>query len=241
MSNQRRKQEPENRKPGSSAPAATGHSSRKRAKAGPADDASARRRTDAEARRAAILDAALTVFAAHGFEAARLDDVAAKAGVAKGTLYLYFKDKEALFEAMVRSAVAPVMDNMGAAAAMPGIKPADFLKLFFATFEREVLGTRRKLLLRLIMTEGPRFPRIAEFYYREVVSRGIGMMQAVAQRAVESGDFTSDAAARFPQLIVAPLMLAVIWDGLFGKMHPLDMPKLLDAHLELLSGRRTGR
>ena len=49
----------------------------------------------------------------------------------------------------------------------------------------------------------------------------------------------ADAAARFPQLIVAPLMLAVIWDGLFGKMHPLDMPKLLDAHLELLSGRRT--
>jgi AcrR family transcriptional regulator len=198
-------------------------------------------RPDTAARRAAILDAALTVFAAHGYESARLDDVAAKAGVAKGTLYLYFEDKEALFEAMVRSAVAPVMDNMGAAAAMPGLKPADFLRLFFTTFEREVLGTRRKLLLRLIMTEGPRFPRIAEFYYREVVSRGIGMMQAVAQRAVESGEFTSDAAARFPQLIVAPLMLAVIWDGLFGKMHPLDMPNLLEAHLELLSGRRTGQ
>ena len=239
MSNQRQKQKPERRKSGGSAPAVSAPSSRERAKPAPADDASVRRKADAEARRAAILDAALTVFADHGFEAARLDDVAAKAGVAKGTLYLYFKDKEALFEAMVRSAVAPVMDNMGAAAAMPGLKPADFLRLFFTTFEREVLGTRRKLLLRLIMTEGPRFPRIAEFYYREVVSRGIGMMQAVAQRAVESGEFTSDAAARFPQLIVAPLMLAVIWDGLFGKMHPLDMPKLLDAHLELLSGRRT--
>ena len=205
------------------------------------DAGKVRSRPNGEARRTAILDAALTVFSERGYEAARLDDVAAKAGVAKGTLYLYFKDKEALFEAMVRSAVAPVMDNMGAAAAMPGLKPAEFLKLFFTTFEREVLGTRRKLLLRLIMTEGPRFPRIAEFYYREVVSRGIGMMQAVAQRAVESGAFTSDAAAHFPQLIVAPLMLAVIWDGLFGKMHPLDMPKMLDAHLELLSGRRTGR
>ena len=192
----------------------------------------------AEDRPREICAAALLVFAEKGFAAAKLDEIARRAGVSKGTLYLYFKDKEALFEAMVRSAVAPVMDNMGAAAAMPGIKPAEFLKLFFATFEREVLGTRRKLLLRLIMTEGPRFPRIAEFYYREVVSRGIGMMQAVAQRAVESGDFTSDAAARFPQLIVAPLMLAVIWDGLFGKMHPLDMPKMLEAHLELLSGRR---
>jgi AcrR family transcriptional regulator len=208
---------------------------------GEADAGKSAGRPDAAARRAAILDAALTVFSERGYESARLDDVAAKAGVAKGTLYLYFKDKEALFEAMVRSAVAPLMDNMGAAATMPGMKPAEFLRLFFATFEREVLGTRRKLLLRLIMTEGPRFPRIAEFYYREVVSRGIGMMQAVAQRAAESGDFTSDAAARFPQLIVAPLMLAVLWDGLFGKMHPLDMPKLLDAHLELLSGRRSGQ
>lgn len=239
MPTQRRKQKPQERAPRSAATPASPEPGR--LKAASSDDASARRRPDAEARRAAILDAALTVFAAHGFEAARLDDVAAEAGVAKGTLYLYFKDKEALFEAMVRSAVSPVMDNMGAAATMPGIKPADFLKLFFATFEREVLGTRRKLLLRLIMTEGPRFPRIAEFYYREVVSRGIGMMQAVAQRAVESGEFTSDAAARFPQLVVAPLMLAVIWDGLFGKMHPLDMPRMLDAHLELLSGRRSGQ
>lgn len=197
-------------------------------------------RTDRTAqRRQAILDAALTVFAERGYEAARLDDVAAKAGVAKGTLYLYFADKEALFEDLVRSAVFPVIDRIGAAAAAPGMTAAGFLGLFFTTFEREVLGTRRKLLLRLIMAEGPRFPRIAEFYYREVVSRGIGMMQAVARRAVETGEFSSDAAARFPQLIVAPLLMAVTWDGLFAKMHPLDTKGLLQAHLELLSGQRT--
>jgi len=193
----------------------------------------------AAARRAAILDAALHVFAEHGYESARLDEVAARAGVAKGTLYLYFKDKEDLFEAMVRSAVAPIMGRMGHIATAPDVKAADVLRMFFTLFQKEVLGTDRKLVLRLIMAEGPRFPRIAEFYYREVVSRGITLMQAVATRAVETGEFSNDAAARFPQLIIAPLLMAVTWDGLFGKHHPLDMPQLLEAHLGLLSGRRT--
>ena len=131
------------------------------------------RRVAPEARREAILKAALAVFAAHGFEAARLEDVAAHAGVAKGTLYLYFQDKEALFEALVRNAVSPLLEHMSRVAAAPDISPLEAIETFFAVFEKEVLGTERKLLLRLIMAEGPRFPAIAEFYHREVVSRGL--------------------------------------------------------------------
>ena len=82
------------------------------------------RRVEPEARRQAILKAALEVFAAHGFEAARLDDVAARAGVAKGTLYLYFRDKEALFEALVRNAVSPIMEQMSKVAAAPDVLAA---------------------------------------------------------------------------------------------------------------------
>ena len=86
----------------------------------------ARRKVDADARRQAILDAALTVFAERGYEAARLDDVAAKAGVAKGTLYLYFKDKEALFEALVRGAVSPILDGSARLRAIPTSRPLTF-------------------------------------------------------------------------------------------------------------------
>jgi AcrR family transcriptional regulator len=193
------------------------------------------RRPRAQARRQAILDAALTVFAAQGFEAARLDDVAARAGVAKGTLYLYFKDKEALFEELVRGAVTPIMERVATAALSPDMKPAQLLAMFFALFQREVLGTKRKLLLRLIIAEGPRFPAIANFYYREVVARGLALMRNVASEAVARGEFSSDAAARFPQLIVAPLLLAVIWDGLFSKIEPLDVAGLLSAHCDLLT------
>jgi AcrR family transcriptional regulator len=189
-----------------------------------------------EARRQAILKAALSVFAERGFEAARLDDVAARAGVAKGTLYLYFRDKEALFEALVRSAVSPIMEEVGRVAALPDISAAKALETFFALFEKEVLGTERKLLLRLIIAEGPRFPAIAQFYYREVVSRGLALMRGLAERAAKSGEFVGDAAARYPQLVVAPLLLAVIWDGLFGRIDPLDVGGLLRAHREALTG-----
>ena len=151
-------------------------------------------KVDADTRRQAILDAALSVFAEHGFEAARLDEVAARAGVAKGTLYLYFRHKEALFEELVRSAVAPVIETLGKVATNPAVPPAAVLDAFFAMFEKEVLGTRRKLLLRLIIAEGPRFPAIAEFYYREVVSRGLKLMRGVAERAVANGEFATDAA-----------------------------------------------
>jgi AcrR family transcriptional regulator len=198
------------------------------------------RKVDADTRRQAILDAALSVFAEHGFEAARLDDVASRAGVAKGTLYLYFEHKEALFEELIRGAVAPVIDTLSKVAANPAVPPVAVLDAFFGMFEKEVLGTRRKLLLRLIIAEGPRFPAIAEFYHREVVSRGIKLMRGVAERAAASGEFASDAPARFPQLIIAPLLVSVLWDGMFSKIDPLDVGGLLRAHRELLCGKPQG-
>ena len=177
------------------------------------------------------------MFAEHGFEAARLDDVAARAGVAKGTLYLYFDSKEALFEALIRNAVSPIMEQVAMAAAAPDASPAKVIETFFALFEKQVLGTNRKLLLRLILAEGPRFPAIAEFYYREVVSRGLALMRGVAERAVRQGEFATDAPVRYPQLIVAPLLVAVLWDGLFADIDPLNVGGLLRAHREVLAGK----
>jgi AcrR family transcriptional regulator len=202
-----------------------------------AQSASGSRKIHTAARRQAILDAALTVFAERGYEAARLDDVAAKAGVAKGTLYLYFNDKEALFEALVRGAVSPILDRVGEAAGDPNIKTVDVLDFAFALFQKEVLGTERKLLLRLIIAEGPRFPALAQFYHREVVSRGLKLMRMLAERAVARREFASDGPAHFPQLIFAPLLLAVIWDALFSKTDPLDVAGMLRAHREVLTAR----
>ncbi len=186
------------------------------------------------ARKQAILDAALTVFAERGFEAARLDDVAARAGVAKGTLYLYFKDKEALFEELLRGAVSPILEGVTALAEAPDVPFEQALDTLYAFFEREVLGTNRKLLVRLVLTEGPRFPRIAELHYRNVVSRILPLIQKIAARAHARGELASDAVVRFPQLIAEPLITAIIWDALFAKIKPLDVAGFLRAHRDML-------
>jgi AcrR family transcriptional regulator len=190
-----------------------------------------------ELRRQAILKAALATFAERGFAAARLDDVAARAGVAKGTLYLYFHSKEALFEALIRDAISPLLAHVGKVAASPDLPPAKALELFFSLFETEVLGTDRKLLLRLIISEGVRFPALAEIYYREVVTRGLGLVRSLAERAAKDGSFATTGPARFPQLVIAPLLVAVIWDALFARTDRLDVAGLLAAHLETLKGK----
>jgi len=198
-----------------------------------------RKRTAAspEARRAAILAAALEEFTARGYEGARLDDVAKRAGVAKGTIYLYFADKEALFQDLVRSMVQPVL---GTLEKMQGVDiPARMLiEGLLNTFVREVYGTRRKDIIRLIMAEGPRFPAIAEFYYHEVIARVLSIVRPILARAAERGELPNDSLARFPQLIVAPMLVGIVWHGLFDKFEPLDIDAMVRAHIDILFGGR---
>src|SRR5262245_19906504 len=107
----------------------------------------------AAARREAILAAALDEFAAQGFEPARIDDVARRAGVGKGTIYLHFRDKEALFQALVRTMLVPLV--VGLEAARPGDQPVrKLIESFVELFVREVYNTRRRNVLRLVLTEG---------------------------------------------------------------------------------------
>jgi AcrR family transcriptional regulator len=186
-------------------------------------------------RRQAILDAALREFSARGFAAARLDDVAVAAGIAKGTIYLYFKDKETLFQELIRSQMSPVVGTLEFALGLdlPARVAAErAIELFL----REIYDTERKNIIRLIISEGPRFPQLAEFYYREVVSRGIAAVRVLLARALERGELRNDAVIRFPQLLVAPGIVAIIWKGLFDAHEPLDVPAMMRAHLDLLFG-----
>jgi AcrR family transcriptional regulator len=194
------------------------------------------RRADPDARRQAVLKAGLAVFAAEGYAAARLDDVAKRAGVAKGTIYLYFRDKQDLFEQIVIGAIGPLFERVETIGAQEAIPFPALLAAFYDLFRREVLGTERKEIMRLVITEGRRFPEIAKFYHREVVSRGLKLMSAAARRAQASGDLASDTAERFPHLIFAPLLFTVLWDGLFSSFDPLDVEGLLVAHRQLLLG-----
>lgn len=185
-------------------------------------------------RRADILAAALEVFAEQGYAAARLDDVAAKAGVAKGTLYLHFASKQDLFEQLVSGQAAPVLSQLAELSHVAGGPTADLVAALQAIFVREVLGTRRKDIVRLVISEGARFPAIAQFWHREVVSKGLAVLSTVAARAAARGEIQGDALVRFPHLMMAPLLMALVWEGLFEPFAPLDVPGLLQAHRQLL-------
>src|SRR5437588_3221366 len=189
------------------------------------------------ARRAAILAAALDEFAVQGFAATRLDDVARRAGVAKGTIYLHFRDKEALFQELVRSVLSPLVGMLEAIAQVDA--PLRTLaERIVDVFVDEIYATRRKDVIRLIITEGPRFPKLAEFYYREVLSRVIEALRGVLRHAMERGELENDAILRFPQLLVAPGLVAIIWSGLFDRFEPIDVRALMNAHLDLLFRER---
>jgi len=195
----------------------------------------ARTIAEREDRMRAIRAAALAVFAAKGFSAARLDDVAAAAGVAKGTIYLYFKSKEDLLEAIVKSTIGVVLGDVEQMVAASPAPASALLRLIGRAIVTGVLEPERRQVLHLILSEGARFPALADFYHREIISRGISLIRAVIARGVESGEFLSDEPARFPHLIIAPALVAVVWSVVFARIEPLDAQGLMDAHIDLLT------
>lgn len=196
------------------------------------------RATRAAERRAAIVEAAMEEFISRGFAATRLDDIAKRAGVAKGTIYLHFRDKESMFEELVRVVIVPVVERLTALPPPTG-SVRDLIEAFASSFLKEVIGTRRGDLVRLIVAEGPRFPAVADFYYREVVSRGIAAMRALIELGIARGEIRQKNLARYPQILVAPAMIAVIWQSLFARHAPLDAQEMLRVHLDLIFGERS--
>ena len=194
--------------------------------------ASAGRKARSGERREAILAAALDEFSSRGFEAARLEDVARRAGVAKGTIYLYFRDKENLFQELIRTMLTPLVGTIEAMgqADVPLPVLADRIVDLFVS---QVYETRRKDVVRLMISEGRRFPKLAEFYYREVLSRIIAAVRTLLQRAAARGE-VPEGLAEFPQIIAAPGLVAIVWNGLFERFEPLDVRKMMKMHLDLL-------
>ena len=188
-------------------------------------------------RRQAIIEAALDEFIARGFAATRLDDIAKRAGVAKGTIYLHFKDKESMFEELIRTAIVPLVGRM------QGPPPAgatvrDAIEAFALSVHPEIAKTRRGDIVRVIVAEGPRFPAIADFYYREVVSRGLDGNARADRGGHRARRDQEQEPRKFPQILVAPAMIAVIWQSLFARHAPLDAIEMFRTHLDLIFGER---
>ena len=198
----------------------------------PQDSSSRRRRK--EARPPEIVRAALEEFAEKGFAAAKLDDVARRARISKGTIYLYFADKEALFDAVVRETLSPVLDRVESLGQNPPGRVEDLLCHLIATVYREVVATERRQIIRMMVAESGRFPHLAEFYHREMVSRGKALLRAVVAHGVATGEFREGPAARHPEVLLGPAIMAALWKMLFDRLDPLDLDGFMAAHLDVV-------
>ena len=190
-----------------------------------------------EARPEEIAAAALDVFARRGFAATRLEDVAARAGVSKGTLYLYFPDKESLFKEAVRSAILPGLAAAEQLAADPGAPSFGILAGIVRAIAQRLAMSPAGAIPKLMIAEAGNFPELAAFYYDEVIRRGFGLVGSVLERGIAQGEFRPVPVAATVRLVVAPILLAALWrhsfEGVEGGHQ--DVEGLVQAHLDALA------
>lgn len=194
-----------------------------------------RRKAD---RPAEIVQAALAVFAEKGFASAKLDDIAARAGVSKGALYLYFATKEELFHAVVEQAIAP---NMRQIRAMIAAHPGPFPELLWMFAER--IGTlladhHLGGVVKMVIGEARNFPELARVWHDELVSHALGGLAEAVTAAQTRGEVRTGDPRTYALQIVSPLIVGVIWRETFAPVGatPFDLPALARQHIETLVG-----
>ena len=199
--------------------------------------AAARWRRRKEARPGEILDAALASFAERGFAATRLDEVAARAGITKGTLYLYFANKEELFKAAVRRWITPNIAQAEAALDSATAATPAVLEELVATWLRVFATTPSGVIPKLVVSEAGNFPELARFYLEEVVQRGMRLLARLVRRGVERGEF--DPAIDVDHAvfcIVSPVLMSALWRHSLAPHadHRIDMEALARTHARLM-------
>jgi AcrR family transcriptional regulator len=188
-----------------------------------------------DARPAELLAAALACFKERGFAATRLDDVAAKAGVTKGTIYLYYRSKEELFKAVVRGALVPNIERLEAAVDEPG-STAALLERFFTIWAEHIIPSPVSVIPKLVIAEASNFPELARFYLETAVHRVLRLVAAVLHRGIACGEFRPVDVDHMVYCVLGPLLLTTLWQHSLGPLddRPLDVHAVCRAHLDLL-------
>ena len=187
-----------------------------------------------EDRPAEITQAALAAFAEKGYAATKVDEVAKRAGVSKGLLYLYFKTKEDLFKAVIRSFLSPRIDALISNIEETDLSAEEFLRGPFLAFAKSLPKSPAKILVRLMIAEGPKHPDLVEWYWDNVVSRALAALRTLIERGVDNGEFRESAVNEFPQLLVTPVFFSMIFTIVFKQQMNLDTDRFIEAHLEMV-------
>ena len=169
------------------------------------------------ARPAELTAAALELFVEKGFAATRLDDVAARAGVSKGTLYLYFDSKEALFKAVVLEGIVPVLDAADSVIEHFSGSSAELMQQLLVMWWRLIGSTSLGGMPKLIISEARNFPEVAAFYHDAVIARARNLLKRVLQRGVDAGEFRAMPVDMVAEVLFAPILMLAI------RRHSVDL------------------
>ena len=190
-----------------------------------------------DARPQELLAAALDLFVERGYAGTRLDDVASLAGVSKGTLYLYFENKEELFKAVVReNIVTALVDAEDLIAGFEG-HSSELLRKLVLNWWNRIGQTKLSGISKLMMAESGNFPDVARFYHDEVVSRGEGVLVSVVERGIARGEFRDVDANQAKLVLIAPVLMLMLWKHSFTgcRSEHIDTQAYLDCLLDLLT------
>lgn len=181
-----------------------------------------------------ICAAALEVFAEKGFAAAKLDEIARRAGVSKGTLYLYFKDKEQLFRAVVRDSIAPNVAAITSAISAMDAPFADVVRMFLAGFAEREARLPLGAVAKMVIGESRNFPELARVWHDEVASKAIGALAAAIERAQQRGEVRNGDPRLFAFSLMGPMVLGALWRATLVPAggEPLDLPALARQHAD---------
>jgi AcrR family transcriptional regulator len=193
-----------------------------------------RRRRKAE-RPQEILDAAFVEFSRNGYAVTTLDRIAERAGVTKGTIYVYFENKEHLFISMVRALKKATLDTVQEMFERHDGSTADLLRAQFSfIYQHIVEDKRRREVVRMLIAEAARFPELADRYHEEILRPCLDMLQQAVQRGIDRGEIRKSPIVDSPQVIFAPIVLVDQWMMMFDDRQPLDLKSYFDAHLDLV-------
>jgi len=187
-----------------------------------------------EDRPAEITEAALAAFSEKGFAATKVEDVAKRAGVSKGLLYLYFKTKEDLLKAVIRSFVQPRVAELTDVVARWDGTSEEFLRGPFLAFIQSLPASPAKVVVRLMVSEGHKHPDVVAYYWDNVISEGLAVLRQLIARGVSRGEFNENALDEFPHLIAAPVIFSLVYKLVFEGHQSLDTDRMLEIHIDIL-------
>lgn len=179
-----------------------------------------------------ITEAAFAAFAEKGYAGTRIEEVARRAGISKGLMYLYFKTKEELFKAVIRSVVVPQVELLERELDAAAPSAEAFLRGPVLTFMKGMPGSRISVVIRLLIAEAHRHPDLVDFYWENVASRGLAALKRLLDRGVEAGEFRATAVNDLPQLLIAPVITSVIWNIVFSQ-RSLDTDAMIETHMDM--------